>query len=539
MIDTWYKNMIMYSVDVELFYDSNGDGIGDIQGLSQRLDYLAGMGINCLWILPFYPSPNRDNGYDVTHYYEVDPRLGNLGDFSDLIDRANDLGIRIIIDLVVNHTSIKHPWFQEARKNPDSKYRDYYVWSEEPLDFDRKDVPLIGEENTIWSYDKEAKLYYLHRFYKEQPDLNLANPEVRREILRIIGFWLKLGVSGFRVDAAEMMVEPYGLKEVTKKDLIGFLAEMRSYTSLRKGDAILLAETNIAFERMDTYLKESDKMHMLFNFNMNQLLFLSMARKSARPLYKALDKLPALGRGNEYLNFLRHHDELSLKLLSEKEYQDVLEVFAPEENMQIFERGIRRRLAPMLENDRQRLELAYSLLFSLPGVPMIRYGEEIGMGDNLRLKGRDSVRTAMQWTDSSNGGFTSKTGRIPNPVISTGDYSYAEVNVAKQHRDENSFLNWLERLIAARKQCRKIGTGKVETFKMNNDQLFVHAFNHSDDQIVFIHNLSDQEAVVEKKDIPVFEGDYFKFFADKSVKNENGNLIVNPYGYIWLKNLPH
>ena len=193
----------------------------------------------------------------------------------------------------------------------------------------------------------------------------------------------------------------------------------------------------------------------------------------------------------------------------------------------------------MLENDRQRLELAYSLLFSLPGVPMIRYGEEIGMGDNLRLKGRDSVRTAMQWTESSNGGFTSKTGRIPNPVISTGDYRYAEVNVAKQHRDENSFLNWLERLIAARKQCRKIGTGKVETFKMNNDQLFVHAFNHSDDQIVFIHNLSDQEAVVEKKDIPVFEGDYFKFFADKRVKNENGNLIINPYGYIWLKNLPH
>jgi maltose alpha-D-glucosyltransferase/alpha-amylase len=539
MIDTWYKNMVMYSVDVEKFYDSNGDGIGDLQGLSKRLDYLAGMGINCLWILPFYPSPNRDNGYDVTHYYEVDPRLGNLGDFSDLIDRANDLGIRIIIDLVVNHTSIKHPWFQEARKNPDSKYREYYVWSEEPLDFDRKDIPLIGEENTIWTYDEEAKLYYLHRFYKEQPDLNLANPEVRNEILRIMGFWLKLGVSGFRVDAAEMMVEPYGLKDITRKELIDFLAEMRSYASLRKGDAILLAETNIAFDDMDTYLKESNKMNMLFNFNLNQLLFLSLARKSAKPLYKALDKLPELDTGNEYLNFLRHHDELSLKLLTEKEYQDVLKAFAPDENMRIFERGIRRRLAPMLENDEQRLKLAYSLLFSLPGVPMIRYGDEIGMGDNLRLQGRNSVRTAMQWTDSSNGGFTAKTGRIPNPVISSGEYGYPTVNVAKAHRDENSFLNWLERLISARKQCRKIGSGEVQSFPMESDQLLVHAFNHSDDQIVFIHNLSDEEVVVRKEDIPLFEGDYFKFFADNGVENQDGDLRINPYGYIWLKNLPH
>src|SRR5690554_1306269 len=316
MENAWYNNIIMYSVDVELFYDGNGDGIGDFQGLSERLNYLAGMGINCLWILPFFPSPDRDNGYDVMDYYNIDTRLGTLGEFSDFMDRANSLGIRIIIDLVINHTSIRHPWFQQARDDPNSKYHDYYVWSEEKPEFDREKLHFVGEENTVWTYDEKAKKYYLHRFYKEQPDLNISNPLVREEILRIMGFWLKFGVSGFRVDAAEMLVEPYGLDNVSKEELVSFLSEMRDYVSLRKGDAILLGEANVKFSEMDTFLESRDKLHMMFNFHLNQLFFLALARKSSAPLFQAAEALSKLHATNQFLNFLRHHDELALDLLT-------------------------------------------------------------------------------------------------------------------------------------------------------------------------------------------------------------------------------
>src|SRR5690606_19060004 len=313
-----------------------------------------------------------------------------------------------------------HSWFQEARKKPQSKYHNYYVWSDEPKNFDKEDLPLIGEENTLWTYDESAKKYYLHRFYKEQPDLNIGNLEVRKEILRIIGFWLKLGVSGFRIDAAQMLVHPYGLDNITTEDLVGFLEEMRDFISLKKGDAILLGETNVKFDAMETYLKNGSKLHMLFDFHLNQQLFLALARRSAAPLYKTLKKLPKRHPTNELLNFLRTHDELSLKLLTEKERADVLKAFAPKENMRIFDDGIRRRLAPMFENDENQMMLSFSLLFSLPGVPMIRYGDEIGMGDNLSLKGRKSVRTPMQWSDSRNGGFSLYEKKIPNQVISKG-----------------------------------------------------------------------------------------------------------------------
>ena len=535
MENAWYNNIIMYSVDVELFYDGNGDGIGDFRGLSKKLDYLAGLGINCLWILPFFPSPDRDNGYDVMDYYNVDSRVGSLGEFSDFMDKANGLGIRIIIDLVINHTSIKHPWFQQARDDPDSKYHDYYVWSEDRPEFDREKLHFVGEENTVWTYDKKVKKYYLHRFYKEQPDLNIANPLVRQEIFRIMGFWLKFGVAGFRVDAAEMLVETYGLENVKKEELVGFLAEMRDYVSLRKGDAILLGEANVEFSEMDTFLGKSDKMHMMFNFHLNQLFFLALARKSSAPLFQAAEAIPELHATHQFLNFLRHHDELALDLLTEEEYKSVVEEFAPQEDMRIYDRGIRRRLPPMLNNDTQRMKLSFSLMFSLPGVPMIRYGDEIGMGENLQLEGRNSVRTAMQWTDSENGGFSTYKGKLFHSVISEGEYSYAKVNVAKEQNDEHSFLNWVERLIAARKQCAGISRGKIDVIEYKTDHLFMHVFNHSTKQVLFIHNLSDQEIVLEKDEIPLAEGGYYDFFVDPKVKRGNGNLIINPYGYLWLK----
>lgn len=529
--------MIMYSVDAETFYDDNGDGIGDFIGLRKRLDYLAGMGINCIWVLPFFPSPNRDNGYDVMDYYNIDPRLGTLGEFVEFIDHASDLGIRVIIDLVINHTSVKHPWFQEARKDPNSKYRNYYVWSDEPQDFENEEMPLAGEENTLWTYDKSAKQYYLHRFYKEQPDLNMGNSEVRKEILRIMGFWLKMGVSGFRVDAAQMLVEPYGLNNVSEKDLIDFLEEMRDFISLKKGDAILLGETNIKFDEMETYLKNGSKLHMLFDFHLNQQLFLAMARQSAAPLYKTIKKLPKLHPTNELLNFLRTHDELSLKLLTEKEKEDVLKAFAPDENMRVFDRGIRRRIAPMFDNNEQQMKLSFSLLFSLPGVPMIRYGDEIGMGDDLSLKGRNSVRTPMQWSESKNGGFSLHDDKLPHPAISKGEYAFSKVNVAQEHIESDSFLNWVERIISARKQCSLIGHGGVELIESQHKSVFIHGYNHSNERILFIHNLSADEAIIGTHCLSFFESDYYRFFGSLDVKIEAEEIKIHPYGFIWLKEL--
>lgn len=331
--------------------DSNGDGIGDFRGLTQRLDYLAGLGITCLWLLPFYPSPNRDNGYDVMNYYDVDPRLGTLGDFVEFVHQARDRGIRVLVDLVINHTSIQHPWFQEARKDKNSKYRSYYVWSDNP----QPEPSLIAfptQEKGIWEYDEQAGAYYLHHFYKEQPDLNIGNPEVREEILRIMGFWLALGVSGFRVDAAPFVIEDIGIKNTSSEELQCFLQHMREFVATRQSDAILLAEANVSPERVPVYFGDGDRMQMLFSFLLNQHLFLALARQAADALTEGLKALSNIPHNCQWLNFVRHHDELTLDQLGKDQQQEIFAAFAPEETMQIFGRGIRRRLPPMVQNDR-------------------------------------------------------------------------------------------------------------------------------------------------------------------------------------------
>jgi maltose alpha-D-glucosyltransferase/alpha-amylase len=376
----WYRNAVFYSLDVETFQDSNGDGIGDFNGLIKRLEYIASLGVSCIWLLPFYPSPNRDNGYDVKDYYNVDERLGTLKEFSSFMEKAGELGLRVLIDLVVNHTSREHPWFQAARKDPRSRYRDFYIWSDHPQEYEREHLMLVGEEDTMWTFDEEAGQYYLHRFYKEQPDLNIGSPHVRKEILKIIEFWLGLGVSGFRIDAAEMLIETYGMKESQVKDLAVFLDEMRAFTTNKNPQALLLAEVNAPPDKMIPYLKEGKRMQMLFNFFINQQLFLSLAQEKGIVLEEALKALPERNEGEQWLNFLRHHDELSLKLIAEDTRPEIFQSFAPEENMRSFGHGIRRRLAPMMNGDLQKIKLAYSLLFSIPGVPLVRYGEEIGMG---------------------------------------------------------------------------------------------------------------------------------------------------------------
>src|SRR5690554_565659 len=400
MKDLWFHHAIIYSLDVESFKDSNNDGIGDFEGLVSQLDHLSGLGVNCIWLRPCFPSPLVDDGYDIKDYYSIDHRLGNLGDFADLVVKAKALGMRILIDLVVNHTSNKHQWFLKSRSEKDSKFRDYYIWKEKLTKKDQSHENMIGEES-IWTYDKEAKAYYMHHFLKEQPDLNIANPEVREEIKKIMGFWLQLGVSGFRIDAAHVLVHK------TKEEIYEMLNEMREFLTIRNHEAVLIAEADVDIDKLQDFFGHSNgnkRMHLLFNFFTNKSMFLSLVRQTAEPLISVLKKIQPLE--GEWVNFLRTHDELNLERLSEDEREEVFQELAPEENMRIFNRGIRRRLAPMLKNDRKRIELLYTTMFSLPGLPLINYGEEIGMGEDLSEEGRNSIRTVMQWDNNINSGFS-------------------------------------------------------------------------------------------------------------------------------------
>ncbi|MFO1073932.1 MAG: alpha-amylase family protein [Geminicoccaceae bacterium] len=409
--DLWYKNAIVYCLSVEHFMDTNGDGIGDFQGLMRRLDYLHGLGITTLWLMPFQPSPQRDDGYDIADYYGVDPRYGTLGDFVEFTHAARQRGMRVIVDLVVNHTSDQHPWFQSARADPRSPYRDWYVWSKKKPKHADQGMVFPGVQKTTWSYDAAARAYYFHRFYDFQPDLNTANPEVLAEILKIMGFWLQLGVAGFRMDAVPFVIARKGPK-VTRPVLdYDMLRRFREFVQWRLGDALVLAEANVLPKTDLAYFgKEGQRMPMMFNFLVNQHLFYAMATGDAGPLAQALEATRARPPTAQWGHFLRNHDELDLGRLSAAERQRVFAAFGPEPDMQLYGRGIRRRLAPMLGGDRRRLELAYSLLFTLPGTPVLRYGDEIGMGDDLSLPERNCARTPMQWSTEPQAGFTSSTG---------------------------------------------------------------------------------------------------------------------------------
>ncbi|MBW4490081.1 MAG: alpha-amylase family protein [Trichocoleus desertorum ATA4-8-CV12] len=537
MQNHWYKNAIVYSLDVETFMDSDGDGIGDFNGLRQRLDYLAGLGVTCLWLLPFYPSPNRDNGYDVMDYYNVDPRLGTFGDFVEFMHQAKERGMRVLIDLVINHTSDQHPWFQESRANPDSCYRDYYVWSKNLPESDPDLIAFPTVEDSLWDYDEQANAYYLHHFYKHQPDLNIANQAVREEICKIMGFWLELGVSGFRIDAASFLINSIGIPGANQEDLEKFFDEMRGFLTSRQGDAVLLAEANVPAEEIPTYFGQGNRIHLLFNFLLNQYMFLALARQAAETLCYGLNTLPEIPAQCQWLNFVRHHDELTLDRLSDSEMQEIFDAFAPEENMQIFGRGIRRRLPPMLKSDRRHIELTYSLMFSLPGTPLLRYGDEIGMGDDLSLPGRTSVRTPMQWSDELNGGFSdAPSDQLPQPVISEGKYGYKEVNVAQAQRDPSALINWMERMIRIRQQCPELGYGTLHILETDVPCVFAHCCASGDRAVIAVHNLADQDCTVTLKSLEYQH--LFDLFGDRPYESLNGDekvIQLSPYGYRWFR----
>jgi maltose alpha-D-glucosyltransferase / alpha-amylase len=537
VIDLWYKNAIIYSLDVDAFQDANGDGIGDFQGLTRRLDYLASLGVTCLWLLPFYPTPNRDNGYDVKDYYGIDPRLGTLGDFVELMHQARERGIRVLSDLVVNHTSDQHPWFQEARKGKQSPCHNFYVWSDTLPANAHEGMVFPGYQDAVWKWDEEAKAYYFHRFYEWQPDLNISNPRVREEICRIMGLWLELGVSGFRLDAAPFLVEMKGAGP-PGEDQYEYLREFRDFLSWRRGDAILLAEANVSQDKVSQYFGDDAKLQMLFSFLVNQYYFLSLAKQEAAPLAQGLLFPPLPPPEGQWANFVRNHDELDLGRLSSEERELVFARFAPDPGMQLYGRGIRRRLPPMLGNNRRRIELSYSLMFSLPGTPVLRYGEEIGMGDDLSQPERESVRTAMQWADEPNGGFSSAPpGTLGRPVISEGEYGYSRVNVDAQQRDPGSLLHWMTRLIRVRKQCPEIGWGSWEILETGDPAVFAHCCRHREGTVLAVHNLADREAEVRIELKNGSREPWVEILGEQpcSVVDGSKTMKLQPYGYRWIR----
>jgi maltose alpha-D-glucosyltransferase / alpha-amylase len=532
MKEQWYHNAIIYSLDVETYMDSNGDGIGDFSGLITKLDHLAGLGINCLWLRPFYPSPLADDGYDVMNYYNVDSRLGNLGDFAEFIVKAKAFGIRIIIDLVVNHTSNQHDWFIKARESRKSEFRDYYIWKDNPTEKDQH--PNMIGEGGVWKYDRKAKSYYLHHFLKEQPDLNVSNPDVMREIKKIMGFWLQLGVSGFRIDAAHIIVHE------SKDRAYKLLEEMRSLVASRNAEAILIGEANVDPEGLQKFFTHNgvhNRLHKLFNFISNKNLFLAMARESAQPL---IDSLPEVwGIDGSWLNFIRTHDELNLEMITDEEREEVFKVFAPQKNMQLFGHGIRRRLPPMLNGDRKRMELIYCIMFSLPGLPLINYGEEIAMGDDLSQEGRESVRTVMQWDDLENAGFSkAPRKKLVHSLIDSGEYDYRKVNVRLQLKDPASFLNWMERLISTRKHSPQLSYGKAELLKTNQDSVFTFFNVWEGDAVILLHNIKNEKIKVKVDTRRHTFKNVSEIFCNMSYADAGDlkkEVELSEYGYRWFK----
>ena len=535
--DLWYKNAVIYALNVESFMDGNGDGTGDFEGLMRRLDYLESLGIDAIWVGPFQVSPHRDHGYDIADYYEVDRRYGTNGDFVEFMQQAHSRGIRVIMDLVVNHTSEKHEWFRAAVADEESRHRDWYVWCEKRPKNMHQGMVFPGVQKATWTRHPKAGAYYYHRFYEFQPDLNMDNPEVRTEVRRIMGFWLQLGVSGFRVDAVPFILEGSADGSGRKKPLhFEYLQEMRHFLQWRTAGAILLGEANVLPEETKKYFEQGDGIHMMFNFWVNQHLFYALASGDTRPLKKALLATRELPPSAQWANFLRNHDELDLGRLTKPQREKVYERFGPEKHMQLYDRGIRRRLAPML-GERAQIELAYSLMFSLPGTPVMRYGDEIGMGDDLRLKERDAVRTPMQWSPERNAGF-STAKKLVRPVIDEGPFSHETVNVEAQRRDRNSLLNWTVRMIRLRKECPEIGWGSWKALATRSPFILALCYSWRGNAVVIIHNFSarPQEA---RFTVDVEGGDCLVNLLEEETvragKDGVHKVSLEAHGYRWFR----
>ena len=529
----------MYCLDVETFLDADGDGCGDLRGLTERIDYLAGLGVSCLWLMPFYPSRQRDDGYDITDFYGVDGRLGTPGDFVELIRTAADRGIRVIADLVMNHTSADHPWFAAGRDRS-SPYHDFYVWADEKPAEKPGDVVFPDREDSNWAYDPKARQWYLHRFYSHQPDLNVANPEVRDEIAQVVGYWLTQGLAGFRVDAVPFMLEPVGMPEGALHDPHELLRDLRRFIGRRRGDAILMGEVNLPPDQQRAFFgdEDGDELHMVLSFVINQAMYLSLARGDATPLRDALAALPAIPEDGQWANFVRNHDELTLDKLAEDERAEVFAAFGPEEELQLYGRGLRRRLPTMVGGDERRIRMLYSLAFALPGTPVLFYGEEIGMAENLEIPGRYSVRAPMQWSADRNGGFSTAedADALVRPVVAAEGWGPERVNVAAQRRDPGSLLNWMERLVRRRRECPELGWGRTEVLDAGQSAVLCHRADWDGSTVLALHSFADRrlEARVALEPEVVQAVD---LFDGEDATPEDGSLTVplDPYGARWFR----
>ncbi len=546
--DLWWKTAVVYCLDVQTFMDWNDDGMGDFVGLCERVDYLDRLGVTCLWLMPFYPTTDRDDGYDITDYYGVDPRLGCAGDFVEMVRTAHDRGMRVIVDLVVNHTSDRHPWFRAARSSTRSPYRDFYVWRSDPPPDTADQVVFPDQEQSLWEYDDRTEEWYFHRFYRTQPDLNITNPLVRDEIVNVMGYWLQLGVDGFRVDAVPFMLETTGTDSAEQTRLGDphvYLRQLRSFVNRRAGDAILLGEVNVPHREQKRFFGggDGDELTMQFDFIGMQNLYLALARQDARPLVRALKRRPKLDRQSQWATFVRNHDELTLDKLSQTEREEVFAAFGPEPEMQLYGRGLRRRLPPMLDGDPRRLRMVYSLLFSLPGTPVLFYGEEIGMGENLDVPGRLAVRTPMQWTGGRNGGFSQAAPRQLRRPLTGGPFGPEHVNATSQLADDQSLLSFVSLLVRRYRESPELGWSAFRPLEQEHRSVLAHECVLDERRLVALHNLGPESVTVRLVLDDLEDGaTLVDLLSDAPAVLPSGRGAVqvdlDGYGYRWLRVSP-
>lgn len=531
----WYKTAVFYQVYIRAFCDSNGDGHGDLRGLADKLDYLHDLGVNALWLMPMYPSPLKDDGYDIADFYGIHPDYGTLEDFKGLLEAAHARGIRVITDLVLNHTSDEHPWFRAARTDKAPPYRDYYVWSDTDDQYREARIIFLDSESSNWTRDPVAGQYYWHRFYASQPDLNYDNPAVRAEMLNIMKFWLDLGVDGFRADAVPYLFERDGTNCENLPETHAFLKEMRAFVDSHYPDRLLLCEANQWPHDVRTYFGNGDEFHMAFHFPLMPRVFMALQRGESAPIRWAQDNTPEIPDACQWCIFLRNHDELTLEMVSEEDRQWLWQEYAPEPRMRL-NLGIRRRLAPLLGNDRRKIELAHSLLFTLPGSPIIYYGDEIGMGDNIHLNDRNGVRTPMQWSPAANAGFSnSPAARLFSPVITDREFNPESVNAEIQQKDPESLWNSIRRMIAVRHQFKAFGLGDITWLDCRNGSIAAYERVNQEERILVIQNLDGSEQSADLMDFPL-QGGWMDILAGGPFHQDIDQPIrLMPYQYLWLK----
>ena len=534
----WYKDAVIYQLHARTFCDSNADGIGDFRGLTSKLDYLQELGINAIWLLPFYPSPLRDDGYDIADYTSVHPSYGTLQDFRDFLTAAHNRRIRVITEMVVNHTSDQHPWFQEARSSRDNPKRDWYVWSDTDTRYQGVRIIFVDTEMSNWAWDPISKSYYWHRFFGHQPDLNYDNPAVRDAMWEVMKFWLDIGVDGFRLDAVPYLIERDGTSCENLPETHEVIRDFRKRIDLAYPGKMLLAEANQWPGDVRSYFGNGDEFHMAFHFPLMPRMFMAVKLEDRKPIIEILEQTPQIPDTCQWCIFLRNHDELTLEMVTDIERDYMYDEYAVDKAMRI-NLGIRRRLAPMMENDRRRVELLTGMLLSMPGTPIIYYGDEIGMGDNVYLGDRNGVRTPMQWNGGWNAGFSAADPeRLYSPLISNPVYGYQSINVDSQRRSAHSLLSWTKSVIQTRNQFRVFSRGSIEFLNPSNHRVLAYVRRLGDEKVLIVNNLSSSAQAVElnlqtyKRHIPIemFGRNLFPRIGDLPYL-----LTLGPYQFYWFR----